>query len=421
MQRKLLALAVAGAFAVPGAALAQVTISGQLRFSLDNVKWNSGNTATNQGAGVSKWGLTGHSANIKFTSRESLGGGMTAWGVVEAGVDSQRTNAQNYAWNGRNSGVGLDTSWGTVMMGLWDSPYKQLDGTYQISAPAAYSYSPGAPIFGNGDTTGGHPNPNCVTNESGGGWIIASTVTGGAALSTVCANTAGSATSFQRRLNDTFQYWSPVWNGVQVLVGTMGTNEKANSTAAAGGTIAKADPSLWSYGLRWTGARWGLIVGHERHKNYNMNAAGTNRSSKDTGTKIGGNYNFGVAQVSAGFERLRYEQGTVAAPTSPRHRNWMLGLAVPVGNGAFRAGVARGRVSGLAAGAASQDGRLTNLSYEHNMSKRTLLYIAYAKLNQDAGSNRQFGTNLEGPNGWQAANLAGSDPRYFSFGMNHQF
>ena len=411
MQRKLLALAVAGAFVVPGAAYAQVTISGQMRFSIDNVRWNGG-AAANGAVGVSKWGLNSHSANIKFASRESLGGGLTAWGTLENGVADGRLNAQNALWNGRNSGIGIDsTSWGTVMIGLWDSPYKQLDGAWSIGQPAAYSFGATAPILGNGDTTGSHPNPNCSVNESGAGYIIA------AVPATVCSNSAGSATAFQRRLNNTFQYWSPVWNGVQLLIATQGNEEKANGITAG---QARADPKLWSYGLRWSGPRWALIVGHEQHKNYNLNAAQTNRSSKDTGTKFGGNYNFGPVQLGLAHERIRLELGTPAAPTDLRQRNTSFNVAVPLGVGAFRGQVGRSRQSGSAS-AADANARLFNLSYEHNMSKRTLVYIAYAKLSQGDGRAAQFGTNINGTNGRSVGNLAGQDPRFLSFGMNHTF
>jgi len=437
MQRKLLALAVAGAFAVPGAALAQVTISGAVRYSVDNVDHDNGSAASAAGSGVSKWGLTGHSANIKFQSRESLGGGLTAWGVLENGFTVGRTNAQNYAWAGRNSGLGLDsTSWGTVMMGLWDSPYKSLDGVWAIGQPAAYSYSPTAPIFGNGDTTGSMPNPNCSVNESGAGWTISPAAGGGGAgvTSTVCAFSAGSKTSFQRRLNSTVQWWSPVWSGAQVLLAVQTNGQKANSTTGnAGGTISRADPELWAAGLRWTGRNWGFILGYESHKNFNLSsefsATGTllpvssqSRSSKDDAWKIGGNYNFGPVQVSLAYEQLKYDLGTNAAPTNMKHKNWAVGMAIPVGNGAIRGSWAEGQVSGSAVAAGtSQDGSMYNLSYEYSLSKRTLLYAAWAKLNQDNASNRNFGTNVEGPNGWQQANIAGGDVRYISFGMNHNF
>jgi len=415
MQRKLIALAVAGAFAVPGAALAQVTISGAFRFSVDAVKWNDGTAATTAGSGVSKWGMTGHSANIKFQSRESLGGGLTAWGVLESGLASGRTNAGNFAFNGRNSGVGLDsTSWGTVMFGLWDSPYKQLDGVWSIGTPAAYSYSATAPIFGAGDSTGSMPNPNCSTNESAAGYTITSPAS-------VCPYSAASATAFQRRLSNVVQWWSPVWSGAQVLFAVQTNGTKANSTAPVGGTIVKADPGLWSTGLRWTGRNWGFIAGYEQHKNFNLNAAGTNRDSKDKGFKLGGNYNFGPATVSLAYEALKWEFGTPAVPTDLKNRNWSVGLAVPMGNGAIKSQWARSKASGSAAAGTNGDASMFNLSYEYNMSKRTLVYVAYAKLRQESASARQFGTNVEAQNPASGANLAGSDPRYISFGINHNF
>jgi predicted porin len=420
MQRKLLALAVASAFAVPGAALAQVTISGAMRYSVDSVKWNDATGAASVGSGVNKWGVTGHSSNIKFQSRENIGGGMTAWMAIESGVAPGRANGANFGWFGRNSGLGIEsTSWGTIMAGQWDSPYKQLDGAWGIGTPAAYSYSAGAPIFGNGDTTGTMPNPNCSTNISGAGFVDPSV---GGVSTTYCAYSAGSAVSFQRRLANTVQWWSPVWSGVQLLVATQTNDVKANSTLTVGGTNSKNDPKLWAFGARWTGANWALVGGYEHHKNFNVNAAGTNRLGKDTGLKLAGNYNFGPAQVSLAYERLRYELGTVAVPTDLRHRNWSIGLAVPIGNGAIRSQLSRSRVNGTAAPVTGGNGRLFNLSYEYNMSKRTLLYVAYAKLNQDAGSARNFGTNIQGPNGWQESNTGtGRDPRFISFGMNHNF
>jgi len=425
MQRKLLALAVASAFAVPGAAIAQVTISGAFRYSVDSVKWTDSTGATNVGSGVSKWGVTGHSANIKFASRENLGGGMTAWMALENGFAPGRANGANFGWFGRNSGLGIEsTSWGTIMTGQWDSPYKSIDGAWSIGTPAAYSYSATAPIFGRGDTTGTMPNPNCNTNISGAGFLVNGTT----APATVCAYSAGTATSFQRRLANTVQWWSPKWNNVQLLIATQTNDVKTSGTLGVSGTITKHDPSLWSYALRWDMANWSLVGGYERHKNFQTSTGWTGiatdpRLGKDTGWKLGGNYNFGPAQVSLAYERLAYEVGTIATPTDHKERNWSIGLAVPMGNGAIRSQYASGKVSGSnLATTSSANGKLFNLSYEYNMSKRTLLYVAYAKLNQDSGSTRNFGTNLQGPNGWQENNLgSGADVRFISFGMNHNF
>jgi predicted porin len=435
MQRKLLAVAVASAFAVPGAALAQVTISGAFRYSVDAVHWSDTTGVT--GSGVSKWGVTGHSANIKFQSRENLGGGMTAWMALENGFAPGRANGANFGWFGRNSGVGIEsTSWGTVMTGQWDSPYKSIDGVWSIGTPAAYSYSPTAPIFGRGDTTGTMPNPNCNMNISGAGFTVSGSTTvtipsgtsGGTgtvtATATSCAYSAGSAVSFQRRLANTVQWWSPVWNGVQLLLATETNGTKTGGTV---GTITKNDPQLWSGALRWTGAKWAVVGAYEQHKNFQTNtgwtgAASDNRLGTDRGWKLGGNYDFGPAQVSLAYENLQFKAGTIAAPIEHKEHNWSAGLAVPIGNGAIRAQYAQGKVSGSAAATESAaNGRIYNLSYEYNLSKRTLVYAAYAYLRQDINSNRQFGTNVEGPNGWQEANGKGSDPRYISFGINHNF
>jgi len=433
MQRKLLALAVAGAFAVPGAAIAQVTISGAMRYSVDNAKYSDGSTAASVGQGVSKWGLTGHSANIKFQSRENLGGGLTAWMALENGFAPGRQNGANFGWFGRNSGLGLEsTTWGVIMMGQWDSPYKSIDGAWSIGTPAAYSYSPTAPIFGNGDTTGTMPNPNCTLNSStGAGFAINSTAT----PATACSYVVGSSKSFQRRLSNTVQWWSPVWNGVQLQLATQ-TNDVKTSGNVPAGTITKNDPSMWSSSLRWTGPRWALVGGYEQHKNFNTLAqgatsglAGSARQGTDRGWKIGGNYDFGPVAVSLAYEDLKYELGTNATATDEKHKNWALGGAFPIGNGAIRGIYAKGKVSGSNNGnlngsntTSSANGKTFNLSYEYAMSKRTLLYVAYHKMDQDKGSNRQYGTNLQGPNGVsQSNNAAGTDVRYWSFGMNHNF
>jgi len=431
MQRKILALAVASALAVPGAAIAQVTISGAMRYSVDNVDFSDptspAGTNTNNGAGVNKWGLSGHSANIKFQSRENLGGGLTAWMAAESGIGAiGRTNGGNFGWFGRNTGVGIDsTSWGTVMMGQWDSPYKSIDGVWSIGQPAGYSYSATAPIFGRGDTTGTMPNPNCNVNLSGAGYLIPTAST----VATVCANSAGSATSFQRRLAGTVQWWSPVWNGVQLLLATETNSVKAsgNNTNTPAGATARHTPSLWSGAVRWAGPKWGVVGGYEQHKNFQTSSTWTGvasdpRLGTDKAWKLGGNYNFGVVQVALAYEDLTYKTGTIAAATDHKESNWALHGAFPIGNGAIRAGYSQGKVSGSNVATTSDaNGRLYNLSYEYNMSKRTMVYAAYAQLKQNGNSTRNFGTNIEGVNGWQTAIGTGSDVRFISFGMNHNF
>ena len=92
MQKKLLTLAVAGALATPGIALAQssVEVYGFLSLSFGNWKFSEGQNAavtaaTGQfGAATavpsgSKWDVASGGSNVGVRGRESLGGGLTAW------------------------------------------------------------------------------------------------------------------------------------------------------------------------------------------------------------------------------------------------------------------------------------------------------------------------------------------------------
>lgn len=420
MQRKLLAIAVAGAFALPAVAFAQVTISGIARLTVDNTKITDGGTA---GSGLSKWHGTSHSSNIKFLSRENLGSGLTAWGSIESGWGDARTSGQAALFNGRNSGAGLEsTSAGTLMLGMWDSPYKQVDAVWNIGTPPGLNWGPGGSIVGSADTTGSLPVTNCQAADG----AFAATAGTAVAIATACGNLPGSTTAFQRRLSNTIQWWSPVWSGAQFLVATQMNEEKANDV----GTINKAAPGLWSYALRWNDKDAALVLAHERHKNFNYGTgtmtssasgdASELRGSSDTGTKIAGSYNFGVVQGSLVLEYLSWDLGTVASPTNKKQRNVSFALAMPVGTSAIRAAASRSSNSGNSASITDSNASLFNLSYETNLSKRSVVYASLVKFTQATNSTRNFGGQYIGTNG-VGGHLAGQDARIMSFGMNHSF
>src|SRR4051812_1443621 len=82
MNKKLMAAAIAGAFAMPGLASAQVTVSGKFGVQLSNLKisdalparaaLNTRSTFVNDNASI-----------IRISAKESLGGGMEAFGQYE--------------------------------------------------------------------------------------------------------------------------------------------------------------------------------------------------------------------------------------------------------------------------------------------------------------------------------------------------
>ena len=154
MQKKLLAVAVLSALA--GGASAQsanVTLYGT---AVPNFEWASAtggdnSTVANGGPGVnsSARALTGAAGPANQSTRtrnnpagtnfgvrgtEDLGNGLSAWFQYEMAVQSGNTPPNIGTTSGtsvtnRNTGVGLrSNTFGTVLLGLWDTPFNQMYG-----------------------------------------------------------------------------------------------------------------------------------------------------------------------------------------------------------------------------------------------------------------------------------------------------
>jgi predicted porin len=122
MKKKLLAVAVAGALAAPGLALAQssVTISGIFKASLENLRIGSP-TAARAGLNTSENRVADDSSRILFNVVEDLGGGLQAIGQADLRMPMASGNL--VAMNG-NTHVGLrSASLGRVFVGRQDIHY----------------------------------------------------------------------------------------------------------------------------------------------------------------------------------------------------------------------------------------------------------------------------------------------------------
>src|SRR6185503_6494675 len=125
MNKKLMAVAVAGALTAPGLALAQATTSGtnvqiyglfDIRYDIMKVTQGTAATAPSE---VRKSHLsTGAPNRIGFRGTEDVGAGMTAFFQVETQVftdarqDGANAAATNATLGGRPTFVGLRGGWG---------------------------------------------------------------------------------------------------------------------------------------------------------------------------------------------------------------------------------------------------------------------------------------------------------------------
>jgi predicted porin len=129
MNKRLLAVAVAGAFALPGVALAQssVTISGFLKGGYETL--SMGNCGRAAGTHCSQHGVVDDSSRIIFNMREDLGGGLAAIGQLDMRMS---IDAGVLAGSGNNH-VGLQSkSWGRIFFGRQDLHYFNRDSELTV-------------------------------------------------------------------------------------------------------------------------------------------------------------------------------------------------------------------------------------------------------------------------------------------------
>jgi predicted porin len=444
MNKKLIALAVAGAFA-PAMALAQgtnVTIYGTLNAAWNIIESKGATTA----AQLSALGVTGLSAganqpsrsrvdpdssNIGFRVREDLGGGLAAWGQCESSANVDNGTGTLCS---RNTGVGIEGPFGNIFLGQWDSPYKQqgaLDvmGNTHIIAWVAIMSSPGINVA---STTGGNGGtPFTATLSSTGG----TTVTTGFTVT-------GTQASFDRRQTDTINYYTPNWAGFQAKFQYSANETKTDTILNTSGvpTSFGLDPKMYSLSLSYENGPFFVTGAYEQHDDFQADllnvttSLGTNgRFTKgdDDAWRLGAGFKFGNFRVTALYEELSYETTatnltTLAAATGTVERDaWYLGASYTAAPHYFALSYADaddwdcgGTVAlsaGVIARCANTAGKSYAAKYAYSLSKRTELFAHYIKIKNDANAQYTFGVNtLSGV-------AAGADPEGFGVGVKHTF
>jgi len=465
MKKNLLALAVAGAFAAPAAALAQgsfVQIYGTLNADFQGASSENGaplpigtgplgfganygitggatpatglivrpTGVNSQAAGVrdaafteiaTQAGLSSNSSNIGFRGSEDLGGGLKAIFQIESSINLD-TGAGNLG--GRNTNLGLSGGWGTVFYGQWDTPYKNItlkaDPFFATSA-ASFNSLIGSPGFN-------------VLSATFAGATLAPT----ASLTQIAADAA-----FDRRQGNSVQYWTPNWAGFSGRLfyspGEGKQNYFIDSNAVTGTRSAQLDPWMWGASLTYDNGPIYAALGYEQHKDYfgtrvqtGSTAVGT--GSDDWGGKVVlGAQNLWGFNVYGFFERLEYETDGLVTQGLVRQakRNAYGGFVTwGFGNFTLRGGWAQANDTSCAGVqsvplAANQicNGSDTgtnqySLGASYNFSKRTLAYVYYTKQDNDDIGRYRMGTNT-GP--VQSNVGIGQTPQAYGIGIRHTF
>ena len=400
MNKKLLALAVAAAVSAPAVALADdstVTLYGTLNMDFENVKAD-GAVAPAVVNLPSRNRVSQNSSNIGFRGTEPLGGGLNAIFQLESGVniDTGAVTTSAGAFATRNSNVGLSGGFGTIFLGNWDTPYK--NSTLPIDA----FYATGIAYYAN--VLSGNSTP---TNTN-----------------------AQVRNAFDRRQNNSVQYWTPNLSGFQGRIAY-----SANEQKTATGVVPAQDPKLWSLcGIYGNGPLL-LTAAYEKHDEY---ANTLTTTTSDKGTKLGAQYAFPTGTtVGVIYEQLKYT-GNIGQTGLPKNLTGPGGLTAAQVAGANEAKLEAYYVSvrqafgpstiradfGADRGLKVDGTKISNskaatfaIGYSYSFSKRTDFYALYTRIKNDDNSRNDFTVNVLG---LVAANN-GADPQGFGVGLRHTF
>jgi predicted porin len=156
MKKQVLAGAVAAAIAAPLAASADVTVYGQLHYSIDSINYGSSlgvtrlplplqYSASIPGTGMDSLatGFDGMSVNSHYSrfgikGSEDLGGGLSALFQMEFSIDGDDLGGVN---NDRNTYVALAGNWGVAGIGQVDTPYKSSTASLELFSETIGDYN----------------------------------------------------------------------------------------------------------------------------------------------------------------------------------------------------------------------------------------------------------------------------------------
>jgi predicted porin len=365
MQKKLIALAIAGL--ISGGALAQtnVTVYGTIGLAIDSGNYGRGNV-TRLTSGAAK------TERLGFQGSEDLGGGLKANFRLEMGPNTD--NGANDSAVGqffqREARLGLSGSFGSLDAGRQYSPLFSLQAANDqfFVAGVGSNYA----LTSNGFTR--------VSNS----------------LKWTTSNMGGFTATILYGLGDT---------GAPAAAGA----------AANGRTLQESTTDPKDIGrhtglnLRYANGPLHLGYAYAAGKTtVNLLATPIPTPTTNTVNYLGGQYDFGPAKVVGSWESFKN-----SATSAGDYGVWSLGVGIDVmGKDEFKIVYTSKKLKNVI----NTDSNLFALGYDHPMSKRTKLFATWSKMTNDSRARE----SMQGAPSIVAAD-AGYDPSALQVGVSHEF
>jgi len=425
MNKKLIAVAVAGALAAPvSTALAQsstVQIGGSLNLLYYLHKPGTG------GPGKKGDIMEQSEPELYIRGEEKIGGMLgSVWFQCASSFDIAGATGDGFCT--RNSAIGVRGNYGNVFAGNWDMPQKlvvnQIRGAFSGTNAL---YGGGANLLFGGSASGvGNPVQTIAASPVAGGATGASTTN------------ANNAERFYRRQARSWNYHSPSWSGLQ-FQGAFST-----ATEHTGLGTSPLQPRLYSLAVHYNNGPLYLGAAYEQHQDWNpgnttVTGAGIPTTASnygggdDNNWTLGAGYTFaGVFKLTGMYSRSEYDTtntGGIKVKGFALYADWRVAGPHIVraqyarvddveGNTTQGAGVYKGP-AGATCGptstvscASSTGADLWGIHYAYQFSKRTEGIIAYNRVSNDSGATYSLG---------KSAAPAGSSQSAMGIALKHRF
>ena len=373
MQKKIIALAIAGLASTAAFAQSNVTIYGVADATFDSIK-TTGSVEPRHNR------ISTNSSLIGFKGSEALGNGLTAVFQFEGSVGFDGASA--FGGANRDSYVGVAGGFGTIVAGNLTGPTRAFGAAVDVNAGA----------------TGISANSGII-GKFGSVLEGGSTTANGDFAIGAPGRSATASGPFDTRWKNTIAYISPTFGGVTLIGAYVANENKTNSVNTYG----------YDVGVKY--AAGPVLVGLSYNRAMLNNDAAvlglTDIVAADL--RLVASFDAGVVKVNGFAERVKLS----ANGFSETQDVFGLGAIVPVGKGKVTGQYYIARdISGAAFD--EMGAKLWSVGYEHSLSKRTILKANYARLVNDDNASYQFGVNSN-------QNGVGETASGFQVGVRHSF
>jgi predicted porin len=359
MQKKLIALAIAGlasgaAFAQTNVTLYGIADAGYVYSSGGSNRLFNANSDDRTFSGIQSGVLSG--SRLGFRGSEALGNGLKAIFTLEYGlaIDDNQGIGTGQSSNARQQFVGLQSDkLGTVALGR--------------------QYAPGYQAT--------------VNNDPMGGSVLGSV----AILTTATGNTINPGTA--ARWNNGMTYTSPNWSGFTAkAIYSFGESQPLDGVPSYSSNLSASDNGRWGVGGNYANGPINVDLVYQSRQSVTPDLAASispplgtsNRWGNDINEYyVGGSYDFKVVKVMGSWQQQN-DKNTVNNDNTV----WTLGASVPVmaaSNILFSYGQLINDDAG-ALGLIDGNTNTATLGWTTAMSKRTTLYAGYVWIDNDKRS-----------------------------------